>query len=101
MVTDSSDSSTAGSAASRNSFVDSLSAFSRQHRAQHWEGTFGDFLTQVLPSRPIQLARSSHQYIWDMLRWYGRDSDGKDEATKAQELFRRELFGVNEPLARV
>jgi serine protein kinase len=49
----------------------------------------------------VQFARSSHQYIWDMLRWYGADSDGKDEATKAQELFKRELFGVNEPLSRV
>ena len=27
----------------RSKFVDALSAFSRQHRAQHWEGTFGDF----------------------------------------------------------
>ena len=32
----------------RSSFVESLSAFSRQHRAQHWEGTFGDFLTHIL-----------------------------------------------------
>ncbi len=87
--------------ARRSSFVESLSAFSKQHRAQHWEGTFGDFLTHILPAQPTQFARSSHQYIWDMLRWYGRDSDGKDETTKAQELFRRELFGVNEPLARV
>jgi len=87
--------------ARRNSFVDSLSAFSRQHRAQHWEGTFGDFLTRILPASPVSLARSSHQYIWDMLRWYGRTSEGKDEASRAPELFRRELFGVDEPLARV
>jgi serine protein kinase len=97
MLTETSDS----GFARRSSFVESLSAFSKQHRAQHWEGTFGDFLTQVLPPQPVQFARSSHQYIWDMLRWYGRDSEGKDETTKAQELFRRELFGVNEPLSRV
>ncbi len=102
MLTETSESVTSSSSAERRaSFVDSLSAFSRQHRAQHWEGTFGDFLTNVLPPSPAQFARSSHQYIWDMLRWYGRDGDGKDETTKAQELFRRELFGVNEPLARV
>jgi serine protein kinase len=102
MMTETSDSSSPGADATRRTnFVDSLSAFSRQHRAQHWEGTFGDFLNSILPHNPTQLARSSHQYIWDMLRWYGRDSDGKDEAVKAQELFRRELFGVNEPLARV
>jgi serine protein kinase len=101
MLNDTSDSPTGGSASRRNSFVDSLSAFSRQHRAQHWEGTFGDFLTHILPENPSQFARSSHQYIWDMLRWYGRTSEVKDDATKAQELFRRELFGVNEPLGRV
>ena len=85
----------------RSSFVESLSAFSRQHRAQHWEGTFGDFLTSVLPSNPATLARSSHQYIWDMLRWYGRDGNGGDESARARELFLRELFGVEEPLSRV
>jgi serine protein kinase len=85
----------------QSSFVDSLSAFSRQHRAPHWEGNFGDFLTRILPADPAALARSSHLYIWDMLRWYGRTSEGKDEASRARELFRRELFGVDEPLARV
>jgi len=86
----------------RTSFVDSLSAFSRQHRAQHWEGSFNDFLTKILPDNPATLARSSHEYIWDMLRWYGRAGDGgKDETTRALELFKRELFGVDEPLSRV
>src|SRR5262245_56612888 len=85
----------------RSSFVESLSAFSRQHRAKHWEGTFGDFLTRVLPSTPASLARSSHQYIWDMLRWYGRDGNGGDESARARELFLRELFGVEEPQSRV
>ena len=85
----------------RSSFVESLSAFSRQHRAQHWEGTFGDFLTRILPSSPASLTRSSHQYIWDMLRWYGRDGNGAEESVRARELFLRELFGVEEPLSRV
>src|SRR5258706_607126 len=93
---------TTGSDAQRqSSFVDSLSAFSRQHRAQHWEGNFNDFLTRILPASPAALARASHQYIWDMLRWYGRTSEGPDEASRACELFKRELFGVDEPLARV
>ena len=97
MPTDTSDSGDAR----RSSFVESLSAFSRQHRAQHWEGTFGQFLTDILPADPAMYARSSHQYIWDMLRWYGRDGDGQDEAAKSRALFKRELFGVDEPLARV
>ena len=86
--------------ARRSSFVDSLSAFSRQHRAQFWEGSFGDFLTSILPAAPGAFARTSHQYIWDMLRWYGRD-DEKDGASRATALFRRELFGVEEPLSRI
>ena len=87
--------------ARRSSFVESLSAFSKQHRAKHWEGTFGSFLNDVLPQSSHALARSSHEYIWDTLRWYGRNSDGKDEFTKARELFKRELFGIEEPLSRV
>jgi serine protein kinase len=77
-----------------------LSAYSKQHRAQRWEGTFGDFLTQILPSKPAVFARSSHEYIWDMLLWHGRTAQGND-VQKACELFKRELFGVDEPLRRV
>src|SRR5271169_3748614 len=81
-------------------FLDSLTAFGREHRAQRWEGTFGDFLTLILPDRPAAYVRSSHEYIWDMLLWHGRQAQG-DETQKARELFKRELFGVDEPLARV
>ena len=59
-------------------FVETLGAYSRQHRAQHWQGNFGDFLTTVLPASPVQFARSSHQYIWDMLRWFGQGDDARE-----------------------
>jgi serine protein kinase len=81
-------------------FLDSLNRFSKEHRAQRWEGTLGDFLTQILPTRPAAFTRTSHEYIWDMLLWHGRDAEG-DEVHKARELFKRELFGVDEPLRRV
>jgi len=81
-------------------FVDSLSAFSRLHRAQRWEGTFAEFLTTIVPPNPARIARSSHEYIWDMLLWHGREIEGSD-TNKARELFKRELFGVDDPLARV
>ncbi|HUK01212.1 MAG TPA: hypothetical protein VLW26_02940 [Steroidobacteraceae bacterium] len=92
-----------GNAAERTeAFLNSLSSFARLHRAQRWEGTFGDFLQTVLPENPAAMARSSHQYIWDMLRWHGqRGSDEAPENTRARELFRRELFGIDEPLGRV
>ena len=85
-----------------NDFIESLSSFSRLHRAQRWEGTFGEFLTDILPANPAALARSSHEYIWDMLRWHDRaaDPDAPDSAM-GRELFRRELFGIDEALSRV
>jgi serine protein kinase len=81
-------------------FLGSLTDFSKQHRAQRWEGSLGDFLTAILPVNPAALVRTSHEYIWDMLLWYGRESPGTD-VQKARELFKRELFGVDEPLGRV
>ena len=83
-------------------FIDSLSSFSRLHRAQRWEGTFGEFLQQILPANPASMARSSHEYIWDMLRWHGRTAPADTpDSTRALELFKRELFGIDEPLSRV
>src|ERR1700730_3355730 len=85
----------------RSIFLESLSAFGRQHRAQHWEGTFGAFLTDIMPGNPANFTRASHQYIWDMLSWYGREGTGSDDTARAQQLFRLELFGIDEPLGRV
>src|SRR5215813_15334594 len=84
--------------ARRSEFIDSLSSFSRNHRAQRWEGTFGEFLEQILPANPGAMVRSSHEYIWDMLRWHGREmpSDA-NEGARSRELFRKELFGIDEP----
>jgi serine protein kinase len=89
-----------GNGSNSPDFLDSLNKFSKEHRAQRWEGTLGDFLTDVLPQRPASYIRSSHEYIWDMLLWHGRAAEGND-TQKARELFRRELFGVDEPLGRV
>lgn len=83
-------------------FIDTLSSFSRLHRAQRWEGTFGDFLANILPASPAALARTSHEYIWDMLRWHGRSaSTDAAENVRARELFKHELFGIDEPLSRL
>src|SRR5579883_2829685 len=85
-----------------SAFIESLSSFSRLHRAQRWEGTFGEFLADILPANPAALARTSHEYIWDMLRWHGRTAQpDASESVRARELFKRELFGIDEPLARV
>jgi serine protein kinase len=81
-------------------FLDSLTIFGKEHRAQRWEGTLGDFLMLILPNSPAAFVRTSHEYIWDMLLWHGRQTQG-DDTQKARELFKRELFGVDEPLGRV
>jgi serine protein kinase len=81
-------------------FLDSLLRFSKEHRAQRWEGTLADFLKDILPTGPATYIRTSHEYIWDMLLWHGRAAEGSD-TEKARELFKRELFGVDEPLGRV
>jgi serine protein kinase len=79
-------------------FRDQLRAFTQHHRAGHWRGSFAEFMEQVLPLAPVQMARSSHQYIWDMLRWSGKQGDdGKLRCS----LFADELFGIDDALARV
>src|SRR3569833_3633125 len=92
----------ADNSGSGSAFIESLSSFSRLHRAQRWEGTFGELLANILPANPAAMARTSHEYIWDMLRWHGRTSQPEvPESTRARELFKRELFGIDEPLSRV
>src|SRR5688500_115878 len=95
------------------SFVEALSAYSRFHRAQHWSGTFGEFLRTVLPGNGRALARASHEYLWDMLCWFGKNNptaaatasaaatNGTADSAGPQELFKRELFGIDAPLGRV
>ncbi len=55
---------------------------------------------------PRALARTSHEYLWDMLCWFGRNADPaaqwqRQRVRSAKELFKRELFGIDEPLGRV
>ncbi|HLW24458.1 MAG TPA: hypothetical protein VKT22_08885 [Steroidobacteraceae bacterium] len=89
-----------GAESNPEDFLNSLTKFSKEHRAQRWEGTLSDFLTTILPTRPAAFIRTSHEYIWDMLLWHGRNVEG-DETQRARELFKRELYGVDEPLGRV
>ncbi len=72
----------------RSSLIRSLSEFTKQHRAANWAGTFASFLETVFPADSRGIARSSHQYMWDMMRAKG-------------ELFSEELFGIDETLERV
>ncbi len=82
----------------QENFLKSLVAFTKDHRAVHWSGTLDDFLEKVLPVDPQGVARTSHQYMWDMIRWTrSEDVDGKIQC----RLFQDELFGVDESIERV
>jgi serine protein kinase len=89
----------------RGSFIDDLAAYATQHQAQHWRGTFAEFLEEILPKDPSKLTRSSHQYIYDMLCAY-RDAPRAERRTEEPEptttaLFSGELFGIDSALERV
>jgi serine protein kinase len=86
---------------SRSSFLDDLTAFATEHNAQHWHGTFAEFLEHVLPQDPHRFTRSSHQYIYDMLCWYRDAQQRGEELTSEKQLFSGELFGIDPALDRV
>lgn len=86
----------------RSRFIDSLSAYTREHKGRYWEGNFREFLEEVVSEQPAQVARTSHQYIWDMLRWYRKEKEGAAEGEETPtQLFSNELFGIDSALARV
>jgi serine protein kinase len=86
---------------SRSQFIESLSAFTKEHRARYWEGTFSTFLEEVLPQNPLLLARNSHQYIWDMFRRSEPKENGKEDTHHRYRIFQEELFGIDDALERV
>ncbi|HBG51090.1 MAG TPA: hypothetical protein DDW89_04665, partial [Gammaproteobacteria bacterium] len=82
--------------------IASLEAYSREHKAIRWRGNLRQFLAEVLPASPHLLARNSHQYMWDMLRWKHRSMTGDQNPDSAPTgLFQQELYGVDTALTRV
>jgi serine protein kinase len=82
----------------RTSLLKSLGEYSREHRAAHWAGNFASFLESIFPANPKGIARSSHQYIWDMMRAQGyEDGAGRWHC----QLFEDELYGINDTIERL
>jgi serine protein kinase len=90
-----------GKTEANSHFIDSLAAFAQEHRAKSWQGTVRDYLETIVPQNPGIHTRTSHQYIWDMLRWHGREKGGGENGDGAISLFHDELFGINDALERV
>jgi serine protein kinase len=82
----------------QQNFLSSLEAFTREHRAVHWVGPLTQFLEKILPADPQGAARTSHQYMWDMIRWTRSEHEDGNFHCK---LFENELFGVDEAIERV
>jgi len=79
-------------------FLKSLEAFTKEHRASYWSGTLSEFIERVLAADPKGVARTSHQYMWDMIRWMGgHEQDGIFHC----KLFEEDLFGIDESISRV
>lgn len=88
------------SSTERDKFLETLSAFTREHQARQWHGTFAEFLANVVGTQPRLAARSSHQYVWDMLRWMQR-REQTAAADDAFRLFSHDLFGIDKALQQV
>ena len=83
-------------------FLKSLQDFSKDHRAANWGGSFGTFLETVFPADAKSIARTSHQYMWDMMRSSGLDEGFSDTASRLRcQLFEDELYGIDDTIERV
>lgn len=87
-----------GDASKQENFLNSLVTFTKDHRAVHWSGSVSQFLENILPNDPQGAARTSHQYMWDMIRWTRSEDQSGNFRSK---LFDQELFGVDEAIERV
>ena len=86
----------------KSDLLKSLADFTKEHRAAHWSGTFAAFLEGIFPSDPRSLVRSSHQYIWDMMRAEGMTASPADGTGRQRcRLFEDELYGIDDTLERV
>jgi serine protein kinase len=88
------------SGADREKFIESLSTFTREHQAKQWRGTFAEFVRDIVGPQSRLVTRSSHQYVWEMLRWMQR-REQKETDDNHFRLFSHELFGIDKPLQRV
>jgi serine protein kinase len=69
----------------------------QKHRVSHWAGTFRDYLPIAL--RNPQLAQLAHARVYNMVRSYGVDID--EHGNESYLFFERELFGIDDALAKV
>ena len=73
----------------------------REHEALRWEGTFRDYF-ELVAQNP-RIAQLSHARINDMVHAAGVDrlNEGTQHEVLSYNFFATELFGIEEPIARI
>ena len=73
----------------------------REHEALRWEGSFRDYF-ELVAQNP-RIAQLSHARINDMVHAAGveRLNEGTQHEVLAYNFFSQELFGIEEPIARI
>jgi serine protein kinase len=69
----------------------------QNHRMGTWTGTFRDYLGMVI--KQPSLAQRAHARLYNMIKRTGVQVD--DEGKEHYAFFEQDLFGIDEPLARV
>src|SRR5919109_2714152 len=69
----------------------------QNHRMNTWTGTFRDYLGMVM--KQPALAQRAHARLYNMIKRTGLQVD--DEGKEHYAFFEQDLFGIDEPLARV
>jgi serine protein kinase len=69
----------------------------QNHRMGTWTGTFRDYLSMVM--KQPSLAQRAHARLYNMIQRTGVQAD--DEGKEHYAFFEQDLFGIDEPLARV
>ena len=78
-----------------------LESLRRRHEALQWEGTFRDYF-ELVTQQP-RLAQLSHARINDMVHAAGVEklNEGTRDELARYNFFASELFGIEEPIARI
>jgi serine protein kinase len=73
----------------------------REREALHWEGSFRDYFELV--SQNPRLAQLSHARVNDMIHAAGIEklNEGTRDEVARYKFFAQELYGIEEPLARI
>lgn len=88
----------------RSEFVESLAAYAHNQQALSWQGSLNDYLHDIVAEDPARAARTSHQYIWDMICAQGLKTMPQahsGDTGPRYSLFEDELFGIDPALERV